>query len=49
MNQQGFGYSINSIQARMQIKEEKTALLNWRKYQDRYERRLKQNESQTAC
>ncbi|MEI3613639.1 transposase [Pseudogracilibacillus sp. SO30301A] len=30
-------------------KEEKTALLKWRKYQDRYERRLKQNESQTAC
>lgn len=48
MNQQGFGYSLNSLQARMQIKEEKTAQLKWREYQDRYERRLKQNESQTA-
>lgn len=44
MNQQGFGYSLNSIQARMHIKDERTALLKWRKYQDRYEQRLKQNE-----
>lgn len=49
MNQQGFGYSINSLQARMQIKEEKTALFKWRNYQDGYERHLKQNESQLAC
>ncbi|MDY0404706.1 ISL3 family transposase [Virgibacillus sp. 179-BFC.A HS] len=48
MNQQGFGYSINSLKARMQIKEEKTALLKWRKYQDRCNRRLNQNESRIA-
>ncbi|MEI3612453.1 ISL3 family transposase [Pseudogracilibacillus sp. SO30301A] len=36
MNQQGFGYSIKSIQARMRMKEEKNAQLKWRKYQDCY-------------
>ncbi|MEI3611397.1 transposase [Pseudogracilibacillus sp. SO30301A] len=49
MNQQGFGYSIKSIQARMRMKEEKNAQLKWRKYQDRYEKRLKQNGQQIAC
>lgn len=48
MNQQGYGYSLNSLQARMQMKEEKDALLKWRKYQDRYGRRLMHDESQVA-
>ncbi|MEI3612719.1 hypothetical protein [Pseudogracilibacillus sp. SO30301A] len=49
MNQQSFGYSIKSIQARMRMKEEKNTQLKWRKYQDRYEKRLKQNGQQMAC
>ena len=42
MNKQGFGYSMKSLQARMQMKEEKDALIKWRRYQDRYKRKLEQ-------
>ncbi len=40
MNKQGFGYSIASLKARMEMKEQQTALNRWRKYQDRVERKL---------
>jgi transposase len=39
LNKQGFGYSISSLQARMEIKEQRTALRRWRRYQDRIQRR----------
>ncbi|ASA20232.1 transposase [Paenibacillus donghaensis] len=39
MNKQGFGYSITSLQARMEMKEQLTALNRWRNYQDRQERK----------
>jgi transposase len=38
LNQQGFGYSISSLQARMEIKEQCTALRRWRRYQDQIKR-----------
>jgi transposase len=34
MNKQGFGYSLSSLKARMEIKEQQTALNRWRQYQD---------------
>ena len=37
MNKQGFGYSIPSLKARMEMKEQQTALNRWRKHQDRIE------------
>lgn len=49
MNQQGFGYSLKSLQARMRIKEDLEAILKWREYQDRCERRLEQFEQQRAA
>lgn len=39
MNKQGFGYSIQSLQARMEMKEQQTALNRWRNYQDRQEKK----------
>lgn len=39
MNKQGFGYSITSLKARMEMKEQQTALNRWRKYQDRKEKK----------
>ena len=42
MNKQGFGYSLASLQARMHMREDKDALMKWRKYQNRYKRRLEQ-------
>ncbi|QDI90063.1 ISL3 family transposase [Salicibibacter halophilus] len=49
MNQQGFGYSLFSLQARMQVKEEKEAILKWRKYQARCEQRIHQEEYPPAA
>jgi transposase len=48
MNKQGFSYSLRSLQARMHMKEERDAIFNWRKYQDRCERRLKHMKCQDA-
>ncbi|MCJ7843536.1 transposase [Lederbergia sp. NSJ-179] len=48
MNQQGFCYSLPTLQARMKMKEEREALIKWRKYQERYEHKLKWDENQPA-
>jgi len=40
MNKQGFGYSIPSLKARMELKEQQTALNRWRVHQDRLQKKL---------
>jgi len=40
MNKQGFGYSVHSLWGRMEMKEQKTALPRWRKYQERIHQKL---------
>ncbi|MCL6445171.1 MAG: transposase [Alicyclobacillus sp.] len=47
MNKQGFGYKIRSLRARMQMKEQQDALIGWRNYQQRLERR--QHDRQQAA